>query len=87
MAELDSHPSACPSRRREGSESPSVVRLAGRKYSTSKPSVSVGGCDRLVKAKPFGRPSAGLDKPPATAGINHRACTDQGAMNSGQWMT
>src|SRR5207247_2456175 len=64
------------------SESPFALRLAGRKYPSSKPCGSVGGVDRLVKARPLGWPSASLDPPPATACLMPTACADQGTMNS-----
>src|SRR3989441_6024443 len=64
------------------SESPLALRLAGRKYPSSKPCGSVGGVDRLVKAKPLGWPSASLDQPPATACLMPVARADQGTVNS-----
>ena len=64
------------------SESPFALRLAGRKYPSSKPCGSVGGVDRLVKAKPLGWPSARLDQPPATACLMPTVCADQGTVNS-----
>src|SRR2546427_3573082 len=64
------------------SESPFALRLAGRKYPSSKPCGSVGGVDRLVKAKPLGWPSASLDQPPATACLMPVARADPGTVNS-----
>src|SRR5207245_9839105 len=64
------------------SESPFALRLAGRKCPSSKPCGSVGGVDRLVKARPLGWPSASLDQPPATACLMPVACADQGTVNS-----
>src|SRR3989442_10084250 len=64
------------------SESPFALRLAGRKYPSSKPCGSVGGVDRLVKARPLGWPSASLDQPPATACLMPVARADPGTVNS-----
>src|SRR2546422_9987930 len=64
------------------SEPPSALRLAGRKCPSSKPCGSVGGVDRLVKARPLGWPSASLDQPPATACLMPVARADPGTVNS-----
>ncbi len=80
-AGLECHPSPRPSRGQEGGESPSVVRIAGRKQPSSNPAYSVRGGARLVKAKPNGWPSPSLDKPPATASFITTACSYQRTVN------
>lgn len=64
------------------SEPPQAIRLAGRKCPSSKPSGSVGVAVRLVKAKPFGAPSARLDQPPATASFTRPTCLRERPMKS-----
>jgi hypothetical protein len=62
-------------------ETHQAIMLAGRQCPSSKPSGSVGGALRLVKAKPCGRPSAGLDNPPNTACLFHAVRNGARPMN------
>jgi len=55
-------------------DSHQAIRLAGRLCPSCKPSGSVGGVVRLVKAEHLRWPSATLDQPPDTACLISAAC-------------